>query len=452
MTPALYAYRIAASVAGFDPGDYEPYFNGTSAATPYAAGVCALIKSKNPSFTPAQVKSQLTSTAQDIVNVESVAGWDRYSGYGMVDIDAAVGSGGCSPTVSAAFSGTPTSGAAPLAVNFTDASTGSPTSWSWTFGDGGTSTEQNPTYIYNTGGTYTVTLIATNACGSNTHTKTNYVAVSGPGAWLTMSSDNFETGFGSYRDGGADCMRYTGGTLSHQGAASLVIQDNTLSSMFTSMSAVNVSSFNTQEVTFWFRAQGMEPGEDFWLQYYTGASYVTVASFVAGTNFVNGAFYQATVTLRKASIAFPANARLRFRCDASDNTDRVYIDEIVWRATTDVLQTIELPVTVSGGKAGVDPMLEPAPEREPFVTALEQNFPNPFNPRTTIAFTLAGEGHVVLEVFDVGGKRVASLVDGVKGAGRHAIDFDGASLSSGIYFYRLNAGGIVQQRKMILLK
>jgi len=71
-------------------GDYNLWFNGTSCSTPYAAGVAALIKSKNPTWTPAQIKAQLTSTAIDIVNVESVAGWDRYSGYGLVDAAAAL--------------------------------------------------------------------------------------------------------------------------------------------------------------------------------------------------------------------------------------------------------------------------------------------------------------------------------------------------------------------------
>ena len=66
-------------------------FNGVSCSTPYVAGVVALIKSKHPDWTAAQIRQQLLSTAQDVVNVESVAGWDRYSGYGMVDIDAAAG-------------------------------------------------------------------------------------------------------------------------------------------------------------------------------------------------------------------------------------------------------------------------------------------------------------------------------------------------------------------------
>ncbi len=73
------------------------------------------------------------------------------------------------------FSGTPTSGAAPLAVTFTDSSTNTPTAWSWNFGDSNTSTVQNPSHTYSSAGTYTVALKATNAYGNNTNTKTNYI-------------------------------------------------------------------------------------------------------------------------------------------------------------------------------------------------------------------------------------------------------------------------------------
>ena len=79
------------------------------------------------------------------------------------------------------FTGSPTSGTVPLTVDFTDLTTGSPTSWSWDFGDGGTSTVQNPTYVYNTPGTYSVSLTASNAGGSNTLTRTDYITVSSGG-------------------------------------------------------------------------------------------------------------------------------------------------------------------------------------------------------------------------------------------------------------------------------
>ncbi|GAB6285432.1 MAG: hypothetical protein STSR0009_16330 [Methanoregula sp.] len=75
------------------------------------------------------------------------------------------------------FSGTPTSGAAPLTVSFTDSSKNAPTSWTWDFGDGSTSVEQHPVHIYLINGTYTVSLTATNAAGSGNLTKTNYISV-----------------------------------------------------------------------------------------------------------------------------------------------------------------------------------------------------------------------------------------------------------------------------------
>jgi len=77
----------------------------------------------------------------------------------------------------ASFSGTPTSGTAPLTVAFSDSSTGSPTSWTWTFGDGGTSTAQNPSHTYSATGTYTVSLTVANTAGSNTLTRTGYISV-----------------------------------------------------------------------------------------------------------------------------------------------------------------------------------------------------------------------------------------------------------------------------------
>ncbi len=89
------------------------------------------------------------------------------------------------------FSGTPTTGAAPLAVSFTDSSTNTPTAWSWTFGDSSTSTAQNPSHTYNAAGSYTVALTATNAGGNNTCTKSNYITatVPGPGGELLRYAD-----------------------------------------------------------------------------------------------------------------------------------------------------------------------------------------------------------------------------------------------------------------------
>ncbi|WP_229395547.1 PKD domain-containing protein [Methanosarcina sp. DH1] len=77
----------------------------------------------------------------------------------------------------AAFSASPTSGKAPLKVKFTDKSTGTPTKWKWNFGDGTISREKNPTHQYTQKGNYKITLTVSNAAGSNTITKTNFIKV-----------------------------------------------------------------------------------------------------------------------------------------------------------------------------------------------------------------------------------------------------------------------------------
>ena len=102
-----------------------------------------------------------------------------WQGAGTLTIDD-FGGGDATAGPTAAFSGTPLSGPAPLSVDFTDASTGSPTTWSWDFGDGDTSTDQNPTHVFTSPGTYTVALTVTNDDGSDTETKVDYITALGP--------------------------------------------------------------------------------------------------------------------------------------------------------------------------------------------------------------------------------------------------------------------------------
>lgn len=94
------------------------------------------------------------------------------------------GSSGTPPT--AAFSGTPTSGNYPLNVQFNDQSAGSPTSWDWTFGDGGSSTSQNPSHTYTAAGTYSVSLSVANADGTDSLTRNGYITVTEPGGGGSM--------------------------------------------------------------------------------------------------------------------------------------------------------------------------------------------------------------------------------------------------------------------------
>jgi len=83
---------------------------------------------------------------------------------------------------------------------------------------------------------------------------------------------------------------------------------------------------------------------------------------------------------------------------------------------------------------------------------LQQNYPNPFNPTTNITFALPKSGVVVLKVYDVLGKEVASLVNSFTNAGTHIVPFDASALSSGVYIYKITTGEFTDSKKMVLIK
>ena len=88
----------------------------------------------------------------------------------------------------------------------------------------------------------------------------------------------------------------------------------------------------------------------------------------------------------------------------------------------------------------------------PVEFVLDQNYPNPFNPTTTIRFGIPESADVSLEVYTVLGQKIMTLVNENRSAGWHTVNFNGTGLSSGVYLYRIQAGGMVQTRKLMLVK
>jgi hypothetical protein len=84
--------------------------------------------------------------------------------------------------------------------------------------------------------------------------------------------------------------------------------------------------------------------------------------------------------------------------------------------------------------------------------SLSQNYPNPFNPSTTIGYQLPTQVHVTLKVFDVLGREIATLVNGVEQPGYKSVNFNANNLASGVYYYRLQAGNYIETRKLLLLR
>ena len=116
-----------------------------------------------------------------------------------------------------------------------------------------------------------------------------------------------------------------------------------------------------------------------------------------------------------------------------------------------------VPATASDWKTVVIPMTGIIPPGNPSVVVpnayeLMQNYPNPFNPRTTIAYKIPYDVNVTIKIYDVLGKEIAVPVNKKQTAGSYRFEFDGSGLSSGIYFYRITAGGFSDVKKMALIR
>ncbi len=102
--------------------------------------------------------------------------------------------------------------------------------------------------------------------------------------------------------------------------------------------------------------------------------------------------------------------------------------------------------------AVVSTAIEHLDDQAPEAFALSRNYPNPFNPTTTIEFSLTQSTRAVLTVYNLLGQKVATLVDSPLSVGQYRVTFDAGGLSTGVYYYRLEAGGQTRTQKMILLK
>ena len=124
--------------------------------------------------------------------------------------------------------------------------------------------------------------------------------------------------------------------------------------------------------------------------------------------------------------------------------DSFELSPIEWKATN---LDFEAPPSYGLTTTSIRETLE-----QPSAYVLHNNFPNPFNPTTNISFTIPMTENVQLNVYNVLGQRVATLVDGMMTAGTHTVNFNAANLASGVYIYQLRAGNFTQSRTMMLVK
>jgi len=466
------------------------------------------------------------------------------------------------------FVGSPTSGTAPLTVDFTDQSTGDPTSWLWDFGDGGTSTEQNPTHTYNDTGTYTVKLTVTNDYGSDTETKVDYITVTEPGGnvigevgkivrnqtgdgndWYTVNLNNsysnpvvFMKGL-SYNGGHPTHLRvrnvtstsfewkmeewdYLDGNHTTEtcpyivvGAGSFTLEDGTrieagtftastswqtvnFSQSFSSTptllvgvmsdnddAAVVARTRNLSTSGFQVKLQEEEAADQVhanetiaWVAIGQGSGTNNGIQFLSARtgNSVKNKWY--TIDFSPTFSSEPiflchddtydggntcgvryqnltgSSVEVKIEEEKSKDTEVSHTTEVVsylvWAQAGDIVGS--LGTFAESEKSDLTPVVDGTrnnliAQKAPEAFALEQNYPNPFNPVTVIRFSLEKPGYTRLEVFNVAGQLVATLVDGELPAGEHEVTWNAAGHASGVYFYRLTSGSKRITRRMILL-
>ncbi len=359
------------------------------------------------------------------------------------------------------FIGAPTTGAAPLTVNFTDQSTGAPTAWAWTFGDGGTSTAQNPTKVYSTAGTFSVTLTASTACASNAFTRTNYITVTAP----PQSCDDFADGDITNWVNNRGTWTATAGLMKGNSNTSNARRTSPLGSFSTA--TINVSTrINTGQTeqktrVLWAWVDGSnyrfiegDAVNNIWRVYSRSGGTNTLSTSFART--VDPAiWYAVQVTVNSAGTATLTVDGTTLGSFAFGSSVTGPVGCGFHRTNAD----FDNFCVGSAVAASSEPLIAPLESSDPLPRsfALEQNYPNPFNAGTIIPFSLTKSGDVELVVYDILGRTVRHLAAGFYDQGSHTVAFDGrdehgSPLSSGVYLYRLVGPSFSQTRKMVLLK
>lgn len=332
-------------------------------------------------------------------------------------------------------------------------SDGSIVSYLWNFGDGNTSTNANPSHTYSTAGVYSVILTVTDDGGETGQATTSADISAAPSGTIVISEVFYDTP----------------GTDSNEEW----IEIFNASSLTVNVGGWTITDNNGTGSSYSYPSNAsLAPGT-----FYTVASqrkgfrrlYGKNADKFAGIPALNnngdalvlkdnsGIIVDAVAWEGGASSGIPANWGSNF--DPVANTGSSIVRSDLFADTDTFSDWITAsrngnPNTQSDGavssKMLPDGKISDAEEQPNEITL--GNYPNPFNPNTTIYFTLKSASEVEVTVYNVLGQKVVTLVEGFKQAGTYDVNFDASKLSSGMYIYRLQTGNQIITRKMLLAK
>ncbi len=156
------------------------------------------------------------------------------------------------------------------------------------------------------------------------------------------------------------------------------------------------------------------------------------------------------LTKKSSSLVFSKEEATIDLIDAKSEAEATFIFDVNRNVSITKKDTIEFMITDANGLMMTKQFIFSYIGPKEF--KLEQNFPNPFNPTTTIQYQLPTDRKVTLIVYDILGNEVAVLVNGQKEPGYYEVDFNASQFASGVYIYRLQTGDFVSVKKMMMLK
>jgi|GEM_PF-6590128 len=349
------------------------------------------------------------------------------------------------------FTANPTTGNAPLAVNFTDTSTNTPTSWAWTFtgANPSSSTAQNPSVTYNAPGTYSVTLTSTNAFGNDAETKTNYITVTEVG-------------------GSAPVANFTANPTTGNAPLAVNFTDtstNTPTSWAWTFTGGNPSSSTSQNPAVTYNAPGtysvtLTSTNAFGNDGETKTNYITVtdtggsapvANFVGNPTFGNAPM---TVNFTDLSTNNPTSRSWSFP-GGNPNTSSAANPSVTYSQAG--LYTITLTV---GNAFGSDNHTKTnyvqvnsgiGIEEADLLDGQSRLFPNPVLDLMHVLFTMESPEEVTIEVLDYQGRVVKLLYRDVPRSGENRLTFNKGALSAGTYFVRIRTNQSVLKNEKIIV-
>ena len=292
-----------------------------------------------------------------------------------------------------------------LTADFSDTSTdadGSVVSWSWDFGDGNSSTLQNPSHTYAAAGTYTAGLTVTDNEGATGSTSASVTVSDISGGTMSIASI-------AISDVPAPGVR------GRFGQATVTVVDNT-------GAAVDAATVSGE---FYDLFAETPPAA------LTDASGIAVfvSTTTAGRGGINTSLEFCINALTHPTLTYDpgANADPLFDCTNAPNAG--------------------VPSSPLTAQDALDALNE-----TPEVFTLEQNYPNPFNPTTIITFGLPESSEVTVRVYNLLGQVVATLADGHYNAGQHNVSFNADNMSAGVYVYTIETPTFIGSKRMTLLK